>query len=81
MPTQQLDTYDDVLDALPIDPDGILAFRLPRKLQKRVSKLASRNNAGKLDDDEQLELQKFLALEATVRALKAKALLAASKKR
>jgi hypothetical protein len=68
--------YDEVLEAMPIDPDGILAFKLPRKLQQRVSKLLVRNNAGKLTDDEKLDLQKFLALEATVRALKAKALMA-----
>jgi hypothetical protein len=71
--------YDDVLADLPIDPDGILRFRLPRQLQQRVTRLASRNNAGKLTPDEHLELQKFLALEATVRALKAKALSAKRK--
>ena len=70
------EVYDEVLEAMPIDPDGILAFKLPRKLQHRVSKLAARNNAGKLNADEQLELQKCLALEATMRALKAKALMA-----
>ena len=78
MPTRSTELYDDVLEAMPIDPDGILAFRLPPKLQQRVSRLAARNNAGKLTADEQLELQKFLALEATVRALKAKALMAQS---
>ena len=80
MPVLQLDSYDEVLEALPLDPAGILAFRLPRKLQQRVSRLAARNSAGKLTGDEHLELQKCLALEATVRALKAKALLATSKK-
>ena len=78
MPTHQSEIYDDVLESMPIDPDGILSFRLPRKMQDRVSKLAARNSAGKLTADEQFELQKFLALEATVRALKAKALMAKS---
>lgn len=80
MPTLDIEIYDEVLEAMPIDPDGILAFKLPRKLQQRVSKLVVRNNAGKLTVDEHLELQKFLALEATMRALKSKALLAKSKK-
>jgi hypothetical protein len=66
--------YDNVLEAMPIDPDGILAFRLPSRLQKRLSKLTAQNSSGKLTVDEQLELQKFVALEATMRALKAKAL-------
>ena len=70
--------YDSVLDAMPIDPEGILAFRLPSQLQKRLSKLTARNSSGKLTADEQLELQKFIALEATMRALKAKALAAKS---
>ncbi len=78
MSPQQADLYDAVLEAMPIDPDGILAFRLPRKLQQRLSRLASRNNGGRLTEAEQLELQKFLALEATMRALKAKALVAKS---
>lgn len=76
MPIRESEMYDDVLEAMPIDPDGILAFRLPRKMQHRLSKLAARNNAGRLTADEQTELQKFLALEATMRALKAKALMA-----
>ncbi len=74
----QTDMYDEVLEAMPIDPQGILAFRLPRELQRRVSSLTARNNAGKLTAGEESELQKFLALEATMRALKAKALLATS---
>ena len=78
MPMRPPQMYDDVLEAMPIDPDGILAFRLPPKLQQRASRLAIRNNAGTLTAEEQLELQKFLALEATVRALKAKALVAKS---
>jgi hypothetical protein len=76
MSVRQSEIYDTVLEAMPIDPDGILAFRLPRKFQQRVSRLAARNNAGKLTADEQQELQKILALEATLRALKAKALMA-----
>ncbi len=76
MPTRQSEMYDEVLEAMPIDPDGIQAFKLPRKLQQRVSKLAARNNAGKLTEDEKQDLQKFLALEARMRALKAKALTA-----
>src|SRR5437762_154862 len=80
MPATAPEIYDDVLESMPIDPEGILAFKLPRKLQQRLSKLAARNNSGKLTPDEHFELQKFLALEATVRALKAKALLAKSKK-
>ena len=76
MPVRPSEMYDEVLEAMPIDPDGILAFKLPRKLQQRVSKLAARNNAGTLTDDEKLDLQKFLVLEATMRALKAKALMA-----
>jgi hypothetical protein len=75
---QRSEMYDSVLEAMPIDPDGILAFRLPRQLQQRLSKLAARNNAGRLSSDEQLELQKFIALETTVRALKSKALVAKS---
>jgi hypothetical protein len=81
MSVRQSEIYDTVLEAMPIDPEGILAFRLPRKLQQRVSKLAARNNAGTLTADEQLELQKILALEATMRALKAKALLVKSRMR
>jgi hypothetical protein len=76
MPVRPSELYDQVLEAMPIDPDGILAFRLPRKLQQRVSSLAARNNAGKLTEEENLDLQRFLALEATMRALKAKALMA-----
>jgi len=80
MPVRQIELYDAALEKMPIDPDGILAFKLPRRLQQRVSKLAARNNSGKLSDEEQLELQKFLALEATMRALKAKALLAKNRR-
>jgi hypothetical protein len=69
----ETDLYDEALGAMPIDLDGILAFRLPRPLQRRLAKLAERNGAGMLTDDERLELQKFIALETTVRALKAKA--------
>jgi hypothetical protein len=70
------DIYDEVLEALPIDSDGILAFKLPRKLQCRLSTLAARNRLGTITATEQLQLQKFLALEATTRALKSKALVA-----
>jgi hypothetical protein len=74
MHATQVDMYDTVLDAMPVDPDGILAFKLPRKFRQRLSKLAARNSAGKLSGDEHLELQQFLALESTMRALKSKAL-------
>jgi hypothetical protein len=43
-----------------------------------LSKLAARNSKGRLTAKEQLELQKFIALETTMRALKAKALVAKS---
>jgi hypothetical protein len=72
------DLYDQVLEAMPIDPDGILAFKLPRKLQQRLSSLAAKNDSGTITATEQLELQKFLALETTMRALKSKALVARS---
>jgi hypothetical protein len=79
MPIHQLtELYDGVLEAMPIDPDGIIAFKLPQRLQQRLSKLAARNSKGRLTAEEQLELQKFIALETTMRALKAKALVAKS---
>jgi hypothetical protein len=81
MSISEVEIYDEVLEAMPIDPDGILAFRMPRKIQQRVSKLVSGNREGKLNDAEYLELQKFLALEATMRGLKAKALLAKAGKK
>ena len=74
----QADIYDDVLEAMPIDPDGILAFKLPRKVQQRISKLVAKNGSGTISAAEHLELQKFLALETTMRALKSKALVAKS---
>jgi len=81
-PTHPLsEMYDDVLEAMPIDPDGILAFRPPSRLQKQLSRLAARNKSGKLTADEQLELHKFVALEATMRALKGNALVAKSGRR
>lgn len=76
MHAPMMELYDQVLEKLPIDPDGILAFKAPRKLQQRVSKLLARNNAGKLSRDEDLELHRLLVLETTVRVLKAKALIA-----
>ena len=78
MPTLDIEIYDEVLEAMPIDPDGILAFKLPRKLQQRFQTRCPQQR-GKLTVDDHLELQKFLALEATMRALKSKALLAKSK--
>jgi len=79
MSTHQLtELYDGVLEAMPIDPDGIIAFKLPQRLQQRLSKLLARNTKGRLSAEEQLQLQKFIALETTVRALKAKALVAKS---
>jgi hypothetical protein len=77
----QTEMYDQVLEALPIDPEGILAFRLPAVLQRQLSSLTARNSAGGLTADEEAQLQKFLALEATVRALKSKALLSKSARR
>jgi hypothetical protein len=70
--------YDEALEAMPIDPDGILTFRLPSRLQKKLSSLTHRHRSGKLTGDEQLEMQQFIALEATMRALKSKALAAKS---
>ena len=68
------DLYDAVLDVMPTDPGGILAFRLPRPLQRRLSGLAARNGEGRLTDAEQRELGRLIALETTVRTMKAKAL-------
>ena len=80
MRVQHAASYDELIENLPIDPDEIIAFKLPAKLQQRVAKLFQRNGAGKLSYDEELELQRFLAMEATMRALKAKALSKKSKK-
>lgn len=81
MSTGLSEMYDDVLEELPIDPDGILKFKLPKKLHQRVAALVAKDNTEKLTNGEHLELQKFLVLEATVRALKAKALVAKRKAR
>lgn len=75
MAIQKRSVYDQVLDQLPIDPEGILAFKLPKRFQNRVSKLIERNSAGKLSDDERFELERFMALESAMRVLKAKALM------
>jgi hypothetical protein len=79
--SQSLDIYDSVLEAMPIDPQGILAFKLPGRFQRQLSKLARKNSIARLTDEEQLQMQTFIALETTLRALKAKALVARSGKR
>jgi hypothetical protein len=65
---------DRILEKLPLDPGGIIAFKVSPSMQRRATKLAERNNAGGLSFDESLELQKFMAVESVMRVLKAKAL-------
>ena len=74
MPAPNANFVDQLIEKLPIDPDGIIAFKLPPPMQRRATHLAERNNAGQLSFDETLELQKFMAVESIMRTLKAKAL-------
>lgn len=74
MSARNANFVDQLIEKLPIDPVGIIAFKLPVAVQRRATKLAERNNAGKLSFDESLELQKFMAVESIMRTLKAKAL-------
>ncbi|HYF50854.1 MAG TPA: hypothetical protein VEJ63_15675 [Planctomycetota bacterium] len=68
--------YIDLLDELPLEPAKLVSFRFPAEAQHRLSDLLDRNRAGSLSSEEHEELQRFVAAEAVIRVLKAKALLA-----
>ena len=75
MPTTASErVYELLLENLPIEPKKLLEFKLPRKTQRRVSKLLALNQEGQLGWEEREELERFLAAEVCVRVLKSKAL-------
>ena len=73
-------TYTNLLEAIPLDAQELIKFQFPAEAQMRLSELLDMNRAGKLEDGTRNQLERYLAAEALVRVLKAKALLAAARK-
>jgi hypothetical protein len=68
--------YDKLLQSIPIDPQRILRFKFPTAIQKRMKQLLELNRNGKLSEKQFAEAQRYLAADAMMRVLKAKALAA-----
>ena len=77
MPAETETTYGHLLESLPLDPKDLLKFKFPADAQERLAELLDQKQAGRLDEESSAELGRYLAAEAVVRVLKAKALLAA----
>ncbi|MGD0089177.1 MAG: hypothetical protein ABSE73_04595 [Planctomycetota bacterium] len=74
MPAQAETAYAHLLESLPLDPSQILGFKFPQDVQQRFTDLLEMKRNNGLDGDSNAELMRFLAAEAVIRVLKAKAL-------
>jgi len=74
MQAQAETTYAHLLESLPLDPAKILDFKFPQDVQQRLGDLLELKRNNSLDGDANAELTRFLAAEAVMRVLKAKAL-------
>ena len=77
MEAQAEQVYAHLLESLPLEPREILDFKFPADVQERFGALLEMRRNDSLDGEAASELARFLAAEAVVRALKAKALQAA----
>ena len=66
--------YVRLLESIPIDPFELLLFRFPDFAQRRLSQLIRVSKERPLNEKERQELEQFLAADALVGILKAKAL-------
>jgi hypothetical protein len=71
-----ISVYDELFDFIieKATPEEVLAFRASPKVQERAAYLTDRNNAGKLTNEETVELKALMDLTLMVSALKARAL-------
>lgn len=74
MTAHALEIYEGLLESLPLDVESLLRFKFPEPVQRRFAELVDRSREGALTPDENDEMQRYLAAEALVRVLKAKAL-------
>lgn len=63
----------NVIQALPLDPQALLAFKAPPELNARVSELLELNRKDALDEKSAIELSQLLLAEEIIQSLKAKA--------
>ncbi len=71
---------EDVVEFFASGPsrDEIVAFRLSKRAQERISKLLEKNRAGTLTSDEEHELDTVMMLNDVVSLIQARALVARS---
>ncbi len=74
--------YDEIVDlfARGTSSAEILAFRPSRQARERVRYLLERNSAGKLTEDEAMELERFGEIEHLMQLVKARAHLYAERR-
>lgn len=74
MVAQAINIYDELAELLAnMDPKKVIQFHASKKAQKRLEQLLEKNKEGALNEDEKIEIERFMAVEHIVRLAKARA--------
>jgi hypothetical protein len=74
MVAQAVNIYDELAELLAnMDPAKVIQFHASKKSQKRLEELLEKNKEGVLNEEEKIEIERFMAVEHIVRLAKARA--------
>ena len=74
MVAQSVNIYDELAELLAnMDPTKVIQFHASKGAQKRLEELLEKNKEGTLNEDEKIEIERFMTVEHIVRLAKARA--------